>query len=891
MWNRHTHSTAFIQRAMITDCTRCLDRANLISRMGNCHTPRPSAVSALSVAFVLSVVAPLCALQAAENSPTFEHEIKPLLEQKCFECHGNGKTKGGLSLASLTEVVKGSESGPVVVPGNPEASLLYSLVESGEMPREGARLSKEQVRLIHDWIEKGQFPSAGDAKPKGKIITEEDRQFWSFVPPVRPELPELPETDEDAAARTSIDHFILRKHKEAGLKMKQEADRRTLIHRLYFDMLGLPPTPQEIERFVASEDPKAWVKLVERVLESPHYGERWGRHWMDVAGYAESSLIVGDFVRPDFWRYRDYVIDSFNDDKPYDQFVIEQLAGDELVDWRGADAFTPDMIEKLVATGFLRCAPDGTDNQLITQEDKRYDAQQTAVEVSTKAIMGLTLNCVRCHDHKYDPILQEEYFSMISFFQPAYDPENWISGNLNTFGAGPVRAIPLLDKAGREQWERHCQQVFDEQAETLYQIDYGIENSFRDRYISDRLDQFDADRREALRKALKLSEREREQEEIALVFEAAKELAITSKLLRATFPEMNDRYKEAQTRMSQQRKEFNASQPELIWGLWDVSTQPSPAWFLSRGDYHEPTHEVDPGVMMVLDGHLDQPFAKVLEASVNPTPHSTGRRLALARWLTQPDHPLTARVMVNRIWQYHFGNGIVYSTDDFGKRGSPPTHPELLDWLAVEFVENGWSIKHMHRLILNSTTFRQAAGTVGAASLLSGFPRRRLDAELIRDRMLAVSGLLDETTGGESVPTVEFSAGTHLVDPEHPGRYRRSVYLTTQRSTQPTILKVFDGPVMETNWPHRHSSTVAPQALTLMNHPFVREAAEALANRIVNCPGEAAEDRTCYAFQLVYGRDPRPEERQLLKSAGGENSDWTLIAHALLSSNEFLYVD
>ncbi len=849
---------------------------------------RPRAIATAMLLGVALAATPVAKAETVGTPPTFEHEIKPLLEQKCFECHGDGNTKGGLSLASLTEVMAGVESGPVIVPGNPNASLLYSLVESGEMPQEGERLTKEQVKLIRDWIQQGQFPTAGDAKPKGKIITEEDRQFWSFVPPGRPDIPD---TDDDSVTRTPIDPFIVRKQQEAGLEMKPEADRRTLIHRLYFDMLGLPPTPEEIASFVTSENPKAWENLIEQVLDSPHYGERWGRHWMDVAGYAESSLIVGDFVRPDFWRYRDYIINSFNEDKPFDQFVTEQLAGDELVDWKEAEAFTPEMIENLVATGFLRCAPDGTDNQLITQEDKHFDTQQTAVEVSMKALMGLTLNCVRCHDHKYDPVLQEEYFQMISFFQPAYDPENWIPGNLNSFGAGPIRAIPILDKAGRKEWERDTQKVFDEQADILYQIDYGIENRFRDRYIAEHLDQFATERREALREAMNRWERQRSKKEVALVFDAAKELAITPKLLRETYPEMEERFKNAWNKMNEQRKEFNASQPELIWGLWDVSTEPSPAMFLARGDYHKPTHEVMPGVMTVLDGHLEQTFDEVLEASKEPTPHTTGRRLALARWLTQADHPLTARVMVNRIWQYHFGNGIVYTSDDFGKRGSPPTHPELLDWLSVEFVESGWSIKHLHRLILNSSTFRQAGGTEGHASLLSGFPRRRLEAELIRDRMLAVSGLLDTTPGGESVPTVEFSAGTHMVDPEHPGRYRRSVYLTTQRSTQPAILKVFDGPVMETNWPHRHSSTVAPQALTLMNHPFVREAAEALAERIRNASGEKAADLIGYAFELTYGRNPSPEERQIFESAGGENPDWPLIAHALLSSNEFLYID
>lgn len=581
---------------------------------------------AIPVHAILAAIG-VVAIEAATSPPTFEHEIKPLLEEKCFDCHGNGETKGGLSLESLTDLMAGVESGPVVVPGNPNASLLYSLVESGEMPQEGARLTKEQVKLIQDWIEQGQFPTTDDtAKPEGKVITEEDRQFWSFVPPVRPELPAV---GDDANVRSPIDPFILRKQEEAGLAMQPEADRRTLIHRLYFDMLGLPPISEEIEAFVNSEDPKSWENLIEQVLDSPHYGERWGRHWMDVAGYAESSLLVDDTIRPDFWRYRDYVIDSFNEDKPFDEFITEQLAGDELVDWRNAEALTPEMTGKLIATGFLRCAPDGTDNQLITQEDKYYDTQQTAVEVSMKALMGLTMNCVRCHDHKYDPILQEEYFQMISFFQPAFDPENWIPGNVNKLGAGPIRAIPLLDKAGREEWEKRSQEIYKDQAETLYQIDYGIENRFRDRYIAEHLDGFDPARQEALRQAMERWERQRSKEEIAVVFEAAKELEITPSLLRETYPEMNDRFDEARKRMKKQRDEFNESLPELIWGLWDVSNEPSPAMFLSRGDYHKPTHEVTPGVMTVLDGHLENSFAEVLQESENPTPHSTGRRLAL----------------------------------------------------------------------------------------------------------------------------------------------------------------------------------------------------------------------------------------------------------------------
>ncbi len=831
---------------------------------------------------------PLAVAQEHGPPPTFEHDAKPLLQEKCGHCHGESDTEAELSLATLRDVMAGGESGPVVVPGKPSASLLYEVVEAGDMPPDEDPLTHSELKLIRDWIELGQFPASGDLQPSVKTLSEEDKNFWSFVPPSRPLVPDSADLD---VARTPIDQFISRKLEDQGRTLNPQADRRTLIKRLYFDMLGLPPKPGEVQAFVDSNDPQAYEKLIEQVLDSPHYGERWGRHWLDAAGWAESSLLTGDAMRPDFWRYRDYVIDSFNKDKPYDQFVLEQLAGDELVDWRDAEILTPEIVEKLVATGFLRCAPDATDNQLITQLDKYFDTQQVSVETSMKALMGLTMTCVRCHDHKYDPIRQQEYYSLVSFFQPAYDPENWIPGNVNKLGAGPVRAVPILNRDEREQWQEHCRDVYEEQAELLYQIDYGIENRFRDRLIKERLDQFEPVRRKAIREALERFERQRSEKERALVFNAAKELEITSALLKKTYPEMANRYKAARNRMNKQRKEFNDSLPDLIWALWDVSGQPSPTQFLTRGDYTKGAHAVASGVIEVLDCHLESSFDEVAKQTPQPSEDTTGRRLTLARWLTQPDHPLTARVMVNRIWQYHFGTGIVSTPDDFGQRGARPSHPELLDWLAVEFVENDWSIKHIHRLILKSATFRQASGSVGDRSLLSGFPRRRLESEIIRDRMLAVSGLIDLTRGGESVPSIEHSPGTYIIDPEHAGRYRRSVYISTQRSSQPAMLKTFDGPVMETNWPQRTSTTVAPQALTLMNHPFVREAAAALAERIENCPGDEKADRLGFAFRLVYGRAPCLDERHALESAIAGGTKWDIIAHALLSSNEFLYVD
>ncbi|MEM7143483.1 MAG: DUF1553 domain-containing protein [Verrucomicrobiota bacterium] len=706
--------------------------------------------------------------------------------------------------------------------------------------------------------------------------------FWSFRSPVKPAVPKVSFSGE---VHTPVDAFILEKLQVEGRTLKEEAERRTLIRRLYFDMLGLPPTPREVYDFLKDDAPDAYEKVVESVLDSPHYGERWGRHWLDVAGWSESSLIVGDYVRPGFWRYRDYVIDSFNEDKPFDEFVMEQLAGDELVEWRDADVFSEDMIEKLVATGFLRCAPDGTDNQLITQEDKRFDTQQTAVELATKALMGLTMNCVRCHDHKYDPITQEEYYRTVAIFQPAYDPEDWIPGNVNTFGAGPFRAIPILDRKGREAWEKRCQRVFEEQAEMLYQVDYGIENTFRDRLISENLDRFDVRRRAALKEALEREERQRSKEETRLVFAAAKELEVTVEKLQELYPEMNRELNVLKKEMKEHKEAFNNDQPELIWGLWDVTTDPSPTPFLARGDYTKKEHPVEAGYIAVLENGLEDAVDQ------HAVDGSTGRRLAFARWLARPDHPLTARVMANRIWQYHFGRGLVVTPDDFGERGARPSHPELLDWLATSFVESGWSVKELHRLILQSATYRQASGSEGDRSLFCGYPRRRLESEIIRDRMLAASGLLDDAMGGESVPTTLDGPGTWIIDPGHEGRYRRSVYVSSQRSTQPAMLKTFDGPVMETNWPERGASAVAPQSLILMNHPFVLECAAALGDRIASFEGDDLE-KLRFAWRLVYGRIPSVEERELVLGAGGSHPvDWEVVAHSLISSNEFLYVD
>ncbi|MDQ3622633.1 MAG: DUF1549 and DUF1553 domain-containing protein, partial [Verrucomicrobiota bacterium] len=522
----------------------------------------------------------------------------------------------------------------------------------------------------------------------------------------------------------------------------------------------------------------------------------------------------------------------------------------------------------------------------------------------------LTMNCTRCHDHKYDPVTQQEYYELIAMFQPAYDPQKWIPGMVNQFGAGPVRAIPIADRKGREEFQRRMEELGRQNAELSYQKENGIPNKYRDRYIREHLDEVPASFDHGLiEQALTREERQRGKEEKAAVFAVAKHFNLGPERLKKLFPQMIAEQKENQ----RQQKELAAKGTqvgEVIWALWDVSTNPTPARLLTRGEFKKPAHEVQPGILRALDraGEPWQPPAP------DPSRQTTGRRLAFADWVVHPDHPLTARVMVNRVWQYHFGTGLVATPDDFGTRGAKPSHPELLDWLALEFIESGWSIKHLHRLILNSTTYRQSGKVVNDQwsvvtkdALTSGaptsdalasdaFPRRRLEAEAIRDAMLHVSGLLDRTMFGESIPTEAGGDGSFDLPATHPGRRRRSVYLSTRRTQLPTFLTLFDAPSMDTNWPRRNDSAIAPQALALMNHGFVLECADAFAGRILESRKKTAE-RIDFAFRLAYGRPPQPDEQELFGTllaktgAGDERDAWRTIAHALLASSEFLYVD
>ncbi|MFB3104926.1 MAG: DUF1553 domain-containing protein, partial [Pseudomonadales bacterium] len=599
------------------------------------------------------------------------------------------------------------------------------------------------------------------------------------------------------------------------------------------------------------------------MLSSPHYGERWGRHWLDVAGYAESNGIIVDGIIPHSWRYRDYVLRALNKDKPYDQFLLEQFAGDELVDWRNSEHMTETMEEALTATGFLRCTPDGTDNQDIYQLEKQWDRIHVAVEVAMKASMGIVLNCCRCHDHKFDPVLQEDYYKIVGLFLPAYDPDNWVPSGDFLKLKWPLRYILRAGKGQREKTEK-----------TLTELGQRIKSLQREQSVS--VARFHELRLIAKAEAGELSLTEQQLDIlISSGDDRTVEGARVAANLRAEHPVPDDELRKESSEYSKQadeiKRQVSAAQEQLeqvevdkIWALWDVSPEPPNSHLLRRGDFESPGRVVGAGIPTVLDDP-DQPF--VLP---EPGPNSTGYRLALARWMVRAEHPLTARVMVNRIWQYHFGRGIVATPDDFGSQGARPTQPELLDWLATRFVDSGWSVKSLHRLIMTSTVYRQSCQVDPEKSridpdnlLLARRTPRRLEAELIRDAMLAVGGRLDHTLFGPPVALKQLPDGQYVVSPDDPGQRRRSVYIRVRRTTPVSFLQTFDGPQMDTNVPHRFSSTVPLQSLSLMNNPFVIQSAQSFAERLWREEPNNQSERITRAFEIAYARPPSHGEMEM----------------------------
>ena len=671
------------------------------------------------------------------------------------------------------------------------------------------------------------------APPTTDPFTKSQREYWAFQEVVRPEVP----AGLSSKSAHPIDAFIAQRLQDKDIALSSRADKATLIRRASFDLIGLPPTPAETKAFLDDTSPRAFAKLVDRLLASPHYGERWGRHWLDLARYAESEGFKADETRPNAWRYRDYVIKAFNDDKPYDRFVQEQIAGDEL--WPG------DPLAH-IATTFNRNYPDETNAANLWL--RRQEILQDITDTVGATFLGLTYGCAKCHDHKFDPILHADYYRLQAFFANSKANDQ----------------VPMWPD---EQIADHKKRlaVWEEKTHEPREQIEAILAPKRQAVLDEQFDRYPEGIQEILLKPE--DERTAFDQQMQKKYTWQMEYMIHEKALAGG---LNDEEKERYEKLAAQRDSFSQLHPGEIalgTGIYDLSQEAPPTHILTVGNYEKPTDEVQPGFLSILDAG---PAKYQPPEGVN----STGRRSALAKWLTEPGNPLTPRVMVNRIWHHHFGKGIVANPSDFGLMGERPTHPELLDWLSDEFVSSGWSIKHMHRLIMSSETYQQSSAFREASNkadpfnrLLWRYPPQRLEAEVIRDSALVASGLLNPAVGGPSVfpplpagmaePRGGWQVSEAAAEPQ-----RRSVYIFVRRNARYPMLEAFDMPDTHATCARRDTTMTAPQALIHLNSQQTIEWARAFAGRLIETAGPDRAEQVDLAYQIAYSRPPDGPERE-----------------------------
>ncbi|MBX9583869.1 MAG: PSD1 and planctomycete cytochrome C domain-containing protein [Gemmataceae bacterium] len=845
--------------------------------------PAAVAVAALCVVAVRGADAPPAF--TAEQVAFYEKEVKPVLARHCLKCHGaEAKVKGGLNLATRAGAVAGGDTGPAFDPKDPAKSLILKAVEyhdeSMRMPPKG-KLPDQELAVIRKWVTDGlAYPAdrlteaAAQTPPahKGGVITEESKRYWAYQSVRRPAVPAT-----KTPAAHPIDAFILAKLEEKGLAPARPADPVALARRAYYDLWGLPPTPEQVDEFVRDPSPDAWPKLIDQLLASPHYGEKWGRHWLDVVRYAESNGYERDGPKPFAWKYRDYVIKSFNADKPFDQFVKEQLAGDEM------PGYNPDAV---TATGFYRLGV--WDDEPADDEQALFDGYDDIVTVVGQGFLGMTLNCARCHDHKADPVRQADYYRLLAF----------------------VRDVKPFSDTRDVRSRFNLTDITPPERRKLYEADL----TARQAKVAELTARMTAIEDAAIKKMPAEDQRAAEANDRPQVV-----LKVPGYLGKDELEAYNALRKER----AELRKKPDPAGRELALSVNNSDPRPPAVHVLTRGNPHAPAAEVVPGFPLV----LGTPDPAIPPAGKDAK--SSGRRTVLADWVASKGNPLTARVLVNRVWQGHFGRGIVPRPNDFGKLGEKPTHPELLDWLAAELVEPStvpgtpWALKRLHKLIMTSATYRQsitadpAAVAADPGNALSGrFNPRRLAAEEVRDAMLMVAGKLNpahygpsvypkipaEVLAGQSVP------GEHWLkskgggyDPKDPDAgNRRSVYACVKRSLQVPILAAHDQADTDNSCPVRYTTTVPTQALGLLNGEFTGEMALAFADRLrAEKPGDLA-GQVGRAIRLTAGREPPPGEVatdvafvQGLMGKHGLDERTALARYALLllNTNEFAYLD
>ena len=754
----------------------------------------------------------------------FLTKIQPVLTQKCVGCHATSP-QGGLRLDSREALLDGGKSGPAVVVGDAEASLLLTVIRHDDgkvqMPPSG-QLPSETIAHFEKWIADG-VAWADRERTLVYEISEEQRSHWAYQPVKKVEPPVV----EGARWATNpIDRFVVAKLSEKGVAPGAQADKRTLLRRATYDLTGLPPTVEDMEAFLADDSPEAFADVVDRLLASRHYGERWGRHWLDLVRYADTAGDAGDFPVPEAYKYRNYVIDSFNSDKPYDAFVREQIAGD-LLPFDNDDQ----RWEQTVGTGYIAISR----RIGVSPHKLAHIRIEDTINNLSKTFLGLSVGCARCHDHKFDAIPTADYYALYGIFDSSIYPypgsEHRPGRKDFVYRVGAEKAAEILSehRAELKEWDRREREKFEE-----YQ-------SFQQTKITDG--------------------RTRE-----LVWEQLEELRVQRARFAETFPEMEIAYA------------IREGEPH------DVNIQ-------KMGDPELPGAEVRRGFLQILGGEK------------LPEDHPGSGRLALANWIADPQNPLTSRVMVNRIWHYHFGKGLVRSTSDFGVRGTPPTHPELLDYLTREFIDSGWSMKQLHRMVMLSETYRLSSDDVPASSavdpandLMWRANRRRLDAEQIRDSVLSFSGDLDVTPGGRHPMPHHLTYFYRQHEPfqEAYPTNRRTVYTMQQRIQKNPYLDLFDGPDGNIQLSERRSTTTTLQALFLMNSKFLHQQANAIAERtMARSPNTRA--RVEWAYETIFGRPPTRENLDaadsFLARAGEGQAGWAGYLRGMLSSNEFFFVD
>jgi hypothetical protein len=825
----------------------------------------------------------------------FLDKVKPLLESRCVSCHGPDKVKGGLRLDSRAAALKGGQTGPGVVPGKPKESLILQAVmhvrADLEMPPK-EKLTDKDVAVLEKWIAEGAaWPETASAKvevvetkaerigdawtdprnPIVRIFGGQRLDLWSLKPISNPK--------SQIANRSAIDHFILTKLREKGLSLSHEADKRTLIRRVTYGLTGLPPTNEEVAAFLGDDSTDAYEKVVDRLLASPAYGEHQARWWLDVIRYSDSNGFDWDEYRKEAWRFRDYVIRSFNADKPFDQFVREQLAGDELLDGPPKNAAEQD---RLIATTYLRLGPHDNAAPLFNEQARsRAELMSDLTETTASAFLGLTMGCCRCHDHKFDPLSQADHYRLRAFFEPVK-----FADDLAIDLAKDQEAI----KAHNEKVDAEVKALADDREAMVMAV--------REKVRADKI-------RVSLNQVHELLSIDPNSKELKAKFEAVqKKVTPSEREIVAALPEnAKKQYESLGKQIESKKKERRAFTTAML--ITDAAGPPGQTKILFQGDHKQPRDAVEPGFISVLD-----PNAAAIRKGVNAK--TTGRRLTLAEWIVSPNNPLTARVLVNRIWQQHFGRGIVATANDFGLAGARPTHPELLDHLASEMIKHGWSIKQMHRYNVTSATYRQAAITSTAFAkidanndLLWRQNLRRLSAEQLRDSLLAVSGLLNDKTGGPpawpELPADVLQANPAFLDdnaektkgwyPSAPAdRNVRSVYMIAKRTVRVPFMEAFDLPENATSCPRRNESTVAPQAMTLLNGPDATAAANAFAQRIEKAAGDDAKARVRTVFAIALQRWPdEKEERRCVEFL--RDRSLVELCRAVMNLNEFIYVD